>query len=107
MNAYFFAYLVCPKLCHRFVGFLEEEAVYTYSVILNQIDAGTLPYWSKMKAPEEAREYYSLKDDASMRDMILAIRADEACHRDVNHHFADIPQWAEMEREEVYIKDDG
>lgn len=60
-----------------------------------------------MKAPEEAREYYSLKDDASFRDMILAIRADEACHRDVNHHFADIPQWAEMEREEVYIKDDG
>lgn len=94
MNGYFLAYLISPRLCHRFVGYLEEEAVYTYSVLLNQLDAGTLPYWATMKAPAEAIEYYSLKEDASFRDMILAVRADEACHREVNHHFADIPQWA-------------
>ena len=37
MNGYFLAYLISPKLCHRFVGYLEEEAVYTYSVLLNCI----------------------------------------------------------------------
>ena len=28
-NAFFFAYLISPRTCHRFVGVLEEEAVYT------------------------------------------------------------------------------
>lgn len=25
------AYLISPRFCHRFVGYLEEEAVVTYS----------------------------------------------------------------------------
>jgi len=41
---------------------------------------------------KEAIEYYNLPKNAKLRDVILAIRADEACHREVNHHFADIPQ---------------
>lgn len=28
-NAFFLAYLVSPKMCHRFVGILEEEATIT------------------------------------------------------------------------------
>lgn len=28
-NMFFVAYLLSPKTCHRFVGILEEEAVYT------------------------------------------------------------------------------
>lgn len=28
-NAFFFSYLISPRTCHRFVGVLEEEAVYT------------------------------------------------------------------------------
>lgn len=28
-NMFFAAYLISPKTCHRFVGVLEEEAVYT------------------------------------------------------------------------------
>lgn len=27
----FVAYLINPKICHRFVGYLEEEAVHTYT----------------------------------------------------------------------------
>ena len=30
-NAFFFTYLFAPSTCHRFVGFLEEEAVRTYT----------------------------------------------------------------------------
>ena len=33
-NVYFAAYLMSPKFCHRFVGYLEEEAVHTYSMFL-------------------------------------------------------------------------
>jgi hypothetical protein len=27
-------YAISPKFCHRFVGYLEEEAVYTYTKII-------------------------------------------------------------------------
>jgi len=32
-NAFFLSYLVSPKACHRFVGYIEEEAVHTYTVV--------------------------------------------------------------------------
>lgn len=93
-NAYFVAYMLSPSLCHRFVGYLEEEAVHTYSVLIDKLDQeGKLPFWEHEKAPAEAIEYYTLDKDASFRDFILAVRADEACHREVNHHFADIPSY--------------
>ena len=45
-----------------------------------------------MKPPLDALEYYELDPKtATMRDMLLSIRADEAVHRSVNHHFSDIP----------------
>ncbi len=31
VNLFFLAYLMSPKFCHRFVGYLEEEAVKTYT----------------------------------------------------------------------------
>ncbi|EKX41717.1 hypothetical protein GUITHDRAFT_153725, partial [Guillardia theta CCMP2712] len=31
MNLFFLTYMVYPKICHRFVGYLEEEAVKTYT----------------------------------------------------------------------------
>ena len=85
-------YLIAPNFAHRFVGYLEEEAVYTYSKCLEAIDSGKLPSWQIMKAPAEAIEYYGLDPEtASIRDVILNVRADEAVHRSVNHHFSDVP----------------
>ena len=43
-----------------------------------------------MAAPVAALDYYDMPPNSTFRDMILAIRADESCHREVNHHFADI-----------------
>ena len=38
-NGFFLAYLINPKLCHRFVGYLEEEAVRTYTfAIVSQLN---------------------------------------------------------------------
>lgn len=31
VNMFFIAYMLSPRFCHRFVGYLEEEAVKTYT----------------------------------------------------------------------------
>ena len=101
---YFLFYLISPAHCHRFVGYLEEEAVHTYTVMINAIEQGKLEKWAKMKAPEEAIEYYDLPKDALFKDLLLAIRADEACHREVNHHFSNVPKWHEIETSRIEVK---
>jgi len=85
-NLFFVAYLLSPRHCHAFVGYLEEEAIKTYSHALADIDAGKL--WKGTPAPEIAVDYWKLAPGASMRDVILAVRADEACHCSVNHTFS-------------------
>lgn len=42
LNFYILFYMISPKTAHRFVGYLEEEAVYTYNVVVKAIDDGTL-----------------------------------------------------------------
>jgi len=107
-NFYFFMYALFPKFSHRLVGYLEEEAVHTYTKIIEAIDDGKLPLWASMKAPPEAIEYYSLNPEtATMRDLILSVRADEAVHRSVNHHFSDIPQFYDVHADEIHISEGG
>ena len=38
-NGFFAAYMLSPQLCHRFVGYLEEEAVRTYTHCLQVLIA--------------------------------------------------------------------
>ena len=78
-------YLVSPATAHRVVGYFEEEAVISYSQYLAQIDAGEV---ANIPAPAIARHYWMLPDNATLRDVVLVVRADEAHHRDVNHGFA-------------------
>jgi len=96
--------MISPSTCHRFVGYLEEEAVSTYTVLLEQIDNGNLVHWKDMRAPQEAIDYYELPEDATFRDMVSHVRADEACHRDLNHHFADIPSYSSVDSHTVEIQ---
>ncbi|MGC9419970.1 MAG: alternative oxidase [Rhodovulum sp.] len=85
-NAYFFLYLLFPRIAHRVVGYLEEEAVISYTQYLAQVDAGAA---ENVPAPELAIEYWGLSPDARLREVIVAVRADEAGHRDRNHEMAD------------------
>lgn len=85
-NAFFLLYLIHPRTAHRLVGYFEEEAVISYTNYLAEIDAGRVP---NPKAPEIAIEYWNLPQDARLRDVVIAVRADEAGHRDVNHAFAE------------------
>jgi len=87
-NFYFLAYLISPRFCHRFTGYLEEEAVKTYSYILELQAGGKLPEFENLTAPQIAIQYYQLPQNAVIADMMECVRADEAHHRDVNHTFA-------------------
>lgn len=86
-NAFFLLYLFAPKTAHRIVGYLEEEAVVSYTHYLAEIDAGRQ---ENVPAPQIAIDYWKLAPDARLRDVVLVTRADEGKHRDVNHRFANI-----------------
>jgi ubiquinol oxidase len=83
--AFFTLYLVSPKTAHRVVGYFEEEAVISYTLYLKELDGGRSP---NLPAPAIAKHYWQLPDHATLRDVVLVVRADEAHHRDVNHGFA-------------------
>ncbi len=83
--AFFALYVVSPRTAHRIVGYFEEEAVISYTLYLKEIDEGRSP---NTPAPAIARHYWKLPDNATLRDVVLVVRADEAHHRDVNHGFA-------------------
>ena len=82
---FFLLYLTSAKTAHRLVGYFEEEAVVSYTLYLREIDEGRSP---NGPAPAIARHYWKLSGDATLRDVVLLVRADEAHHRDVNHGFA-------------------
>jgi len=82
---FFMLYLISPKTAHRVVGYFEEEAVISYTHYLAEIDDGRS---ANIAAPEIARRYWKLPDTATLRDVVLVVRADEAHHRDVNHAFS-------------------
>ena len=83
---FFGLYLVSPRTAHRVVGYFEEEAVISYTHYLAEIDEGRS---ENAPAPKIARDYWGLPASATLRDVVLVVRADEAHHRDVNHGFAD------------------
>ena len=79
-------YLVSPRTAHWVVGYFEEEAVVSYTEFLAAVEAG---HRENVPAPQRAIDYWSLPPDARLSDVIMAVRTDEAGHRDVNHGFAD------------------
>jgi ubiquinol oxidase len=84
-NGFFLLYMLSPKTAHRVVGYFEEEAVYSYTEYLAEVDNGSIP---NTPAPEIAIDYWKMKPDARLRDLIIAVRQDEVHHRDVNHELA-------------------
>jgi len=83
---YFVLYVLFPKTAHRMVGYFEDQAVISYTQYLEQIDAGAI---ENIEAPNIAKDYYGLDYDATLRDVVIAVRADEQGHADVNHSMAD------------------
>lgn len=102
-GAFFFGYgliyMLSPATAHRIVGYFEEEAVYSYTQYLQQIDDGAV---DNVPAPKIAIDYWNLPAGARLRDVVIAVRADEAGHRDVNHILADA--YCANEGEEARVK---
>ena len=84
-NLFFLLYLISSKTAHLLVGYFEEEAVYSYTEYLQGIREGK---YENIPAPQIAIDYWHLKNDARLSDVILAVRKDEMNHRDVNHSFS-------------------
>ncbi len=96
-NFYFFLYLFAPRTAHRVVGYFEEEAVFSYTQYLGEVDAGR---HENVPAPQIAIDYWQLPHNARLRDVIIAVRADEAEHRDVNHSMV-----ADMDKRRTDVSD--
>jgi len=83
---YSILYFFFQKTAHRVVGYFEEEAVRSYTDFLAEIDNGSI---ENVPAPQIAIAYWKLPKDATLRDVVIVVREDEAGHRDRNHEMAD------------------
>jgi ubiquinol oxidase len=83
---YFILYVFFPTTAHRMIGYFEDQAVISYTQYLDEIDRGDI---ENIDAPQIAIDYYGLESDAKLRDVVIAVRADEQGHADVNHGMAD------------------
>lgn len=54
--------------------------------MLDEIKSGVL---ENGPAPQIAIDYWNLEKNATIRDVCLAIRLDEALHMETNHHLSD------------------
>jgi len=82
---YTFLYIFFPKTAHRMIHYFEQEAVISYTDYLWQITEG---HTEDIDAPEIAIEYYNLKKNAKLSDVIRKVRADEEKHAKVNYEYS-------------------
>lgn len=83
--AYFLLYVLSPRTSHRLVSYMEEEAVYSYTQYLYEVESGKI---ENVPVPPIAVKYWNLEEDAKLKDLIIAVRKDEAHHRDQNNQYA-------------------
>ena len=83
---YFILYVFFPRTAHRLVGYFEEEAVISYTGYLEEVEKNPE---LNISAPQIAIDYWKLKSDAKLIDVIKVVREDERGHSVVNHGLAD------------------
>ena len=86
MVFYAVLYIIDFKTAHRMIGYFEEEAVRSYTDYLAMVESGQV---ENVPAPQLAIDYYKMKKDAKLSDLIKCVRADEQHHSEVNHKYAD------------------
>ncbi len=66
-----------------------DKACSTYTKIIKSIEeapeGSELAEWRTQRAPKIGISYWHLGEDGTILDLMYAVRADEAEHRDVNH----------------------
>ena len=67
----------------------HHRACHTYTKILDEFEKAEehsdLAEWRDAPAPKIAKGYWHLGENGTIWDVMKAVRADEAEHRDVNH----------------------
>lgn len=107
-NGFFLGYLISPSFAHRFVGYLEEEAVKTYTQAIKDLDDGKIPTWKNLQAPDLAVQYWKMPEGKrTMRDLLLYVRADEAKHREIHHTLGNLNQKVDPNPFVSVYKDEG
>ena len=86
MLFYAILYAISYKTAHRMIGYFEEEAVRSYTDYLAMVENGEV---ENVPAPQLAIDYYKMKKNARLSDLIKYVRADEEHHSKVNHKYAD------------------
>ena len=86
MIFYFIIYIISYRLAHRMIAYFEEEAVRSYTDYLGMVEQGEV---ENVPAPSLAIEYYKMKKNAKLSDLIKCVRADEQHHSEINHKYAD------------------
>jgi ubiquinol oxidase len=79
-------YVLSRAVAHRFVGYLEEHAVNSYTRYLDDLRRDPA---ADTPAPRAAILYWDLAPEATMSDVVEAVRRDEVGHREENHGLAD------------------
>ena len=82
---YFLLYVFFSRTAHRMIHYFEDEAVKSYTEYLNLVNKGEI---ENKAAPQIAIEYYDLKKDARLSDLIIKVREDEIKHRKKNYDFS-------------------
>ena len=95
---YSIIYLVSQRTAHRIVGYFEEEAVFSYTDYLNELESGRI---KDQPAPKIAIDYWNLPLHSTLKDVVRVVRDDEAGHRDVNHSFANLLNEKKFYKKEV------
>jgi ubiquinol oxidase len=98
-------YVVSPQTAHRTVGYLEEAAFRAYTDYLEAVDRGEIPNAS-LKEKSIAKKFYRLDENATLRDVILHVRADEAFHALYNHGLSNQIRGGGIDEEIYTLEDD-
>ena len=85
MIFYFIVYVVDFRTAHRMIAYFEQEAVKSYTEYLRLVEEGSI---KNVSAPKLAIDYYSMKPNAKLSDLIKKVRADEEHHSKVNMEYS-------------------
>lgn len=82
---YLMLYLISRKTAHHFAESLEEQGINSYNCYLQHIEEGKV---KNILAPKTAARYWNLPPRTHLRELILAMRADEIKYRSINKRFS-------------------
>jgi len=105
VSFYSLMYVLSPMTAHRAVGYLEESAFRAYTDYLEAVDKGAIKN-AVLPANSIGKKFYRLGDEATLRDLILHVRADEAFHAVYNHGLSNQIRDGGIDNEIISPEDD-